>query len=90
MWNGRYDIFKKNKKCGENMKSCNQGDLRNFKFVFSLQALLFYNSWVQCLKNIDIIMNVTFAHTIICYNIKISALIKLSAMESVYYIKNDS
>ena len=88
MWNGRYDIFKMNKKCEENMQS-NQVDLRNFKFVFSQQALLFYNSWVQYLKSIDIILNVTFAHIIICYNIKISALIKLTTMESMYYIKND-
>ena len=58
MWNGRYAFVKNNDKCGEDILG-NQGDLRYFKFVCILQALMYYNSLMWWLKNIDIILNVT-------------------------------
>ena len=75
MWNGRYDIVKNIEKCGENILS-NQIDLRDLRFVCTPLHLRFCNSWVQSLKSINIILNVTFAHITVCYKISVLAIME--------------
>ena len=66
MWNGRYAFVKNNEKFREDILS-NQGDLRYFSFVCILQTLVYCDSLVWWLKNIDIILNVTFDQVV--YNL---------------------